>query len=142
MTTALYDPGALLVPLGSVITTSTTYTGVKVFPRQLSTTAVVLHVTAVTATGTYSAALEVSDIQGGTYTRILTLPVRASSPGVYHGGLQGNLAQCYDADSLWLRLVVTLGGASPSLTFGCWLTKPTTGFGLATRGYGEIVVVP
>lgn len=78
---------------------------------------------------TYVLSIGVSDVVGGTYTTIASLS-SAIVKAAYAAGtkrievpLSGNLAQEIDADSDWIQCVATLGGTTPSITYGCHLEE-------------------
>jgi hypothetical protein len=88
----------------------------------------VIHVTALDFTTTdesYIFDISVSDAQGGTFTKVATLPDIGSADalGIYEVPLSGSLVDALDADADWIRVGVTLAGTSPSVTYGCFLTK-------------------
>jgi hypothetical protein len=88
----------------------------------------VFYVTAMdfaTTDETYVFDISVSDTSGGTYTKIATLPDIGSADGTgkYEVALSGALAQGLDSDAAFIRCGATLGGTTPSITYGCYLTK-------------------
>lgn len=75
---------------------------------------------------TYILSIGVSDLVGGTYTTIASIPsatILANGVGRLEVPLSGNLAQEFDADSDWIQCVATLGGTTPSITYGCHLEE-------------------
>ncbi len=74
---------------------------------------------------TYVFNIEVSDASGGTYTSIasLSFAAGAAQTGSYDIPLSGQLAEQLDADAEYIRVTATLGGTTPSVTYGCYLTK-------------------
>ena len=47
----------------------------------------------------------------------------ANTPGRLEIPLSGNLAQEFDLDSDWIQVKVTIGGTSPTITYGCHLEE-------------------
>lgn len=74
---------------------------------------------------TYVFNVEVSDAVGGTYTAIaeLNFAAAALAAGEFEIPLSGVLADQMDADADFVRIKCTLGGTSPSVTYGAYLTK-------------------
>lgn len=73
---------------------------------------------------TYVFTVEVSDLVGGTYTPIATLTVTRGVTGKYTIPLSGELAQKLDDDCDFIRIKATLGGTTPSITYGAYLATP------------------
>ncbi len=48
--------------------------------------------------------------------------VTISAPGVYEVPLSGQQIEQVDPDAAAIRCVATLGGTTPSITYGCYLT--------------------
>jgi hypothetical protein len=85
----------------------------------------VLNVTAIdrtTGDETYVFDISVSDASGGTFTKVATLPA-ITAVGTYEIPLSGELVRQHDDDADWVRVGCTLGGTSPSITYGAFLTK-------------------
>jgi len=100
-------------------------TGIAFDCRKLKDYVCVVYVTAIDATTgdeTYVLNVGVSDAVDGTYTPIATLPnIRATGTGLYVIPLNGEIAAKLDADSDFIQIAATLGGTSPSITYGAFL---------------------
>jgi hypothetical protein len=131
---AIVDAGTMLFPAGQ-ITTNTDGTPLLIRPRTLTTCAWVISML-VPPAGAATFSLAVSNLPAGTYTTISTVQWAAGQSGSRQVplGLNSNLAQVLDNDSLWVRCSVTTAGA---LTLaGSWLTKASDGGpGLGSRSY-------
>lgn len=141
---AIFDVATELAAAATVTATAST-TGVAIPCRMLAISDWVIYVTAIDAASndeTYSFALQVSDVVGGTYTTIATHAwPRAHGAGRAHIPINGDMASFQDTDSAFMRVTATLGGTTPSVTYGAFLTKPTNKVGLA-REAGDIVTFP
>lgn len=141
---AVFDAAAELVA-PATITGTTSATGVAIACRMLPTSDWVIYVQTIDATDgneTYVFTLEVSDVVGGTYTAIAshTWP-RAHGTGRAHIPINGDMAAFQDTDSAFMRVTATLGGTTPSIKFGSYLTKATNKIGLG-RKQGDVVTFP
>lgn len=120
-------------------------TGVAIPVRFLPMADWVIHVTAIDAASTdetYVFTLEVSDLVGGTYTKIAEhVWPRAHGVGVQHIPISGDMASFQDPNSAFVRTTVTLGGTTPSVTFGSYLTKASNKYGIAVKP-GDFPVFP
>jgi len=137
MSVQLFDADAtfsLVIPRGT-ITVSTTYPGVRANVLAAPTCVWCIAVSAVSATGTYTFALQVSDVLGGTYLPIAawTWPAGTSTPHQVAVGVSATAARMANPQAAYVRVVATLGGASPSVTLESWVTKPGGAVGLGTR---------
>lgn len=75
---------------------------------------------------TYVLSIGVSDVVAGTYTTIASIAsatIIANLTGRLELPLSGNLAQEFDSDSDWIQVKATLGGTTPSITYGCHLEE-------------------
>lgn len=104
-----------------------------------------LFVTAIDAVSTdetYVFTLEVSDLVGGTYTEIAK-HVWPRGKGVGRVGIpiNGSVAAFQDTDSDWVRVTATLGGTTPSITYGSFLSKDANHVG-AGVDVGDAVIWP
>lgn len=131
---AILDTATVLLPSG-VLSANTDGTPLQLFPRQLATSAWVVHVSVPPAAAA-TFVLAVASTSGGTYSEIARLAWPAGTTGAQQVpvGVQGNMAQFRNNTALWVRVSVTTSGA---LTMsGSWLTTPTDGGpGLASRSY-------
>jgi hypothetical protein len=143
MSNQVFDKALELSPLGAPIVATASSTGVALSPRMLPTCDWVIYVTALGAVGTetYVFTLEVSDLVGGTYIAIAshTWP-RAHGRGRAHIPINGDMALWQDSDSAFLRVTATLGGTTPTITFGSFLAKAATRVGMGIK-QGDIVTV-
>ena len=136
MTQAVFDKLLELRDGAAAAVTSTASgTGIAVNPRMLPSCSWVISVTAIVANDadeTYVFTLEVSDVVGGTYTPIASFNwPRGNGAGKVHIGIQPDQAAFQDTDSAFVRVTATLGGTTPSVTYGSYLTKATTNPGKA-----------
>ena len=110
-------------------TSTAAETGISFPCRKLGAYKAVFNISAIdytTEDETYVLSIGVSDVVGGTYTTIASIPsatVIANLTGRLEIPLSGNLAQEFDADSDWIQVKATLGGTSPSITYGCHLEE-------------------
>jgi hypothetical protein len=118
-------------------------TGIAMAVRFLPTCDWVIYVTALGIVGseTYAFTLEVSNLVGGTYTAIArhVWPI-GHGPGEAHVPINGDLAAWQDTDSAFVRVTATLGGTSPTITYGSFLSKAANKMGMG-MGPGDIVAV-
>jgi hypothetical protein len=126
-------------------TSTASEAGVAMQVRFLPVCDWVIHVTALDAASadeTYVFTLEVSDASGGTYTAIAshTWP-RGHGAGTMHIPINGDMASFQDTDSDWIRVTATLGGTSPSITYGSYLAKAANKHGIAAKP-GDVVTFP
>lgn len=70
---------------------------------------------------TYVLSIGVSDAVGGTYTTIASVTIPRGTTGQVIIPLSGALAQKLDDDADFVRISATLGGTTPSLTYGAYL---------------------
>ena len=121
-----FDKNLELKTSGAVTSTAST-TGVAVNVRPQREYTCVIAVTAVKTSitdETYVLEVEVSDLVGGTYTAVGTIPaVQTTGVGNYKVPLSGPWVAKLDADSAFIRLTATLGGTDPSVTYQAYLTK-------------------
>ncbi len=114
------------VDAGAITSTAST-TGLRFPIRKYKGLCVMVHVTAIDATSndeTYVLTVEVSDTVNGTYTPIAALPnIRDAGTGIYTIPISGETAQQLDDDSAFVRVTATLGGTTPSLTYGAYIAQ-------------------
>lgn len=106
--------------------TSTASETAKAFPiLKYEALDVVVFVSAIDATTgdeTYVLTVEVSDTSGGTYVAIAALPnIRAAGTGVYLIPISGATALKLSASAAYIRITATLGGTTPSITYGAFI---------------------
>lgn len=113
-------------------TSTAAETGIAFDCRKVDQYKAVFNVTAMDGTTgdeTYTLSIGVSDQVSGTYTTIATTPALAGStwdgsvPFALELPLSGSIAESLDADSDFIQCKATLAGTSPSITYGCFLTK-------------------
>jgi len=124
----IYDGDLALRTSGTAITSTTSATGVEFDVRHIGAYKAVIQYNGMDyATGdeSYVFSIEVSDLVGGTYTAIATLPDigSATASGRLDVPLNGKIAEELDSDSAFIRVTATLGGTSPSIDYDCYLTK-------------------
>jgi hypothetical protein len=146
MTTAVFDKALELRNVADGAETATaSETGIAVPVRFLPTCDWVIFVTAIDAASTdetYVFTLEVSDLVGGTYTKIAEhVWPRGHGVGKMHIPINGDMASFQDTDSAFVRVTATLGGTTPSVTYGSYLTKASDKLGIARR-VGDVVTFP
>lgn len=112
------------------ITSTTAEVGKLLYPRNHHVYTAVVDIGAIDRANldeTYQITIETSDSLAGAYVTLATL-----SSGVIVGGgnnktyeipLSAALATYTDVTSLYIRVAATLGGTTPSLTYGCFLTQ-------------------
>jgi hypothetical protein len=143
---AVYDVETELVALpAAAVTTTTSSTGKAIACRMLPVCDWVIYVTEIDAASndeTYSFALQVSDVVGGSYTTIATHAwPRGHGTGKLAIPIKGEMASFQDTDSAFMRVTMTSGGTTPSIKYGSYLTKTSNGLGIA-RKYGDAVAFP
>lgn len=109
-------------------TSSADETAVAFDCRNIGAYKAVFHITAIdftTGDESYVLDISVSDTSGGTYTKVATMPDigAATSTGIYEVPLSGELVDALDSDAAFIRCGATLGGTTPSITYGCYITK-------------------
>ena len=145
MSQAVFDKALELrdVAAGAVTATTST-TGITLPVRYLPVCSWMIHVTAIGVVGTetYVFTLEVSDLVGGTYTAIAR-HVWPIAHGIGHVliPISGDLATFQDTDSDWVRVTATLGGTTPTITYGSALMKSANKLGIAASP-GNFVTIP
>lgn len=128
-TQRIYDANLVLRDIDDGAETATANeTAINVEAINLEEFKAVIHVTALdftTGDETYVFDISVSDLVGGTFTKVATLPDigSATATGIYEIPLSGALVQGLDSDADWIRVGATLGGTTPSVTYGAFLTK-------------------
>lgn len=146
MSQAVFDKATELRNIADGAETATaSETAINYPVRFLPGSSWVVFVTALDAAGadeTYVFSLEVSDLIGGSFTKIAELVwPRAHGAGKLHVPISGDLASFQDTDSDWIRVTCTQGGVSSSITYGSYLTKSTNKLGIAAKP-GDIVTSP
>ena len=90
-----------------------------------------INVSAVAAAGAdelYDFTVEVSDVVAGTYTVVGSGSyLRGWGPGMMIIPLNGQVIKQLDADADWMRINLNVTGASPSITYGAWLSPADHG---------------
>lgn len=112
-------------------TSTAAETGISFPCRKIGGYKAVINVSAIKVSATdetYVFSIGVSDAVGGTYTVIASIAsaivvATANTPGRLEIPLSGNLAQEFDLDSDWIQVKVTIGGTSPTITYGCHLEE-------------------
>jgi len=124
----IYDTALALRTSGTPITATTSETGVSFPVRKIDDYKAVIQYSGMdfaTTDETYVFSIEVSDLVGGTYTAIATLPNIGGTQGSGRLDipLNGKLAEELDANSAFIRVTATLGGTTPSIDYDCFLTE-------------------
>jgi hypothetical protein len=113
-------------------TTTTAETGIAFACRKIGGYKAVFNISALDTTNTdetYVLSIGISDVVGGTYTTIgsiasaTVLANFAAGNGRLEIPLSGNLAREFDTDAEFIQCVATLGGTTPSITYGCHLEQ-------------------
>ena len=125
---SIYDGDLVLRTSGSAITSTTSATGIAFDVRNIGDYKAVIQYNGkdyTTEDESYIFSIGVSDLVGGTYTNIATLPDigALAASGRLDIPLNGKIAETLDADSAFIRVTATLAGTSPSIDFDCYLTK-------------------
>ena len=124
----IYDAALVLRTAGSTETSTASETGVAFDVRKIGDYKAVIQYTDMdfgATNETYVFSIEVSDLVGGTYTAIATMPDigGAQGSGRLDIPLNGKIAELLDSDSAFIRVTVTLGGTTPIIDYDCFLTK-------------------
>src|SRR4029453_4191020 len=121
---SILDTGTVLMPHATYSTTQS-FAPLLLYPRQLGTAALVIHLlTPPAASATFT--VEVASTSGGTYSPIgvHVWPAGVSGSRQLALGVNSSLAHKLNTTSLWLRLSLTTTGA---LTGSAFLTKASDG---------------
>lgn len=108
-------------------TSTAAETGLAFNPRKIGDYKVVINISArdyTTEDETYALTVGISDAVGGTYTTVATLAsatIITNGAGRYELPLMGNWAELLDDDAAFINITATLGGTSPSITYGAHL---------------------
>jgi len=135
----IYDVEAsvLLAPAGAAITSDTTYPTVTAQAHLLPTAVWAINVTTSVASGSYTMILEASDVEAGPYATIARLDWPSGKTGSHQLalGASASVARAASGSSRtrYLRARALLGGASPSLTWRSWISKPGGAVGVASK---------
>lgn len=121
----MYDSVLVLRTSGTPETSTASETGVEFAVRKIGAyKAVIQYNGKIYTNETYIFTISVSDLVGGTYTIIGTVPDIGDN-GVTSGRLDiplnGKFAEELDADSAFIRVTVTITGSAPSLDYDCYL---------------------
>lgn len=123
----IYDTDLVLRAAGTPETATAAETGIAFDVRKIADyKAVIQYSGKIYTNETYIFAIEISDLVGGTYTAIATMPDigdNGSVAGRLDIPLSGKIAELLDADSAFIRSIVTITGAAPSIDYDCFLTK-------------------
>jgi len=120
----IYDAAVALRTSVSAITTTTSDTGISFPVRNMEDYKASISYSGVVGTGTYTFAIQVSNLVAGTYTTIASVTINpAVSSGRLDIPLNGKIAEQLDDDSAFIRVTATLGGTSPSVVYNCFLSK-------------------
>lgn len=124
MSGVIFDKAMELLAPGAALATTGSSTGVLLYPRQFPTCDWVVYASGVVATGTYVLTLQVSDVVGGSYTTIATLTwPPAVAAGEVRVPITGFTSQWFDNDSKFMRVTYTIGGTTPGIVLGSFITK-------------------
>lgn len=130
---AILDTATVLMP-HATYSTNQSFPGLALYPRQLPTAAVTIHIlTPPVAACTFT--LEVASTSGGVYSPVAVLAWPAGVVGSKQLAIGANSSRAWIANntSVWARLSLATTGA---LTGSAWLSKSTDGsFGLGSRSY-------
>jgi hypothetical protein len=141
MSTAVFDKALELIAPGTALAANGSATGVLLYPRMLPVCDWVLYGSGTVATGTYVFNLQISDVIGGVYTTIATFTwPPALAAGRVHIPISGQMAAFLDTDSRYIRLNYVIGGTTPGIVLGSFLSKAATNSGYAYRP-GDFITV-
>ena len=123
----IYDTALVLRAAGTPETGTAAETGIAFDVRKIEDyKAVIQYSGKVYTNETYIFAIEISDLVGGTYTAIATMPdigANGVTSGALDVPLNGKIAEELDVDSAFIRSIVTITGTAPSIDYDCFLTK-------------------
>jgi len=123
----IYDSALALRVSGSAESSTASETGVEFAVRNIGAYKAVINYSGKVYTNeTYIYTIEVSDVVGGTYTAIATMPDigdNGSVAGTLNIPLNGKIAEELDVDSAFIRVTVTITGSAPGIDYDCFLTK-------------------
>jgi hypothetical protein len=141
VTVQVFDKALELVAPGAALAATGSSTGVLLYPRMFPTADWVIYASGVVATGTYVLALQVSDVVGGTYTTIaqVTWPPTMAA-GRLHVPINGQMSGFFDTDSKYVKVAWTIGGTTPGIVLGSFISLAANNAGLAVD-VGDIVTV-
>ncbi len=121
----LFDYNLLLRNISDGAETSTAAeTGIAFDCRKLHEYVCVVYISACDSASsdeTYTLSIGVSDVVGGTYTTVASQSITRGTTGQVIIPLSGALAQKLDDDSDFIQIKATLGGTTPSITYGAYL---------------------
>lgn len=124
MTTAVFDKALELLAPGAPLAANGSSTGVLLYPRSFPTADWVIYCSGAVATGTYTFNLQVSDVIGGTYTTISSLTWTPTvAAGKLSTAIKGFTAQWLDNDSKYVRVNYVIGGTTPGIVAGSYISK-------------------
>jgi hypothetical protein len=120
-----YDAALVLRgPSAGAVTSTTAETGIALEVLKAGPFKAVFTVTAAddtTGDETYALSIETdADTDFGSPTEIISLPV--TEPGVYEWPLSSELIGQFDTSAAAIRVKATLGGTTPSITYGAYLS--------------------
>lgn len=145
MTQAIFDGALELKATGAAVTSTGSTTGIAIAARFLPVCDWVVNVTAIdftTTDETYIFTLEVSNLVGGTYSIVATLPwIGSRGPGKVSVPVSGERAAFMNTTSAFMRVTATLAGTTPSVTYTSYLAKAANRLGTA-QNHGDIVTWP
>ena len=126
MASVIYDAESsveLRDPDAAAVTSTTTGTAIDFNLDAANGFAVILNVQSVDRTDadeTYVLTIESLDSAGANQFTQLTAPSITES-GNYRFLIDGETAAKFDTDAAKIRAVMTIGGTSPSIKYGCWV---------------------
>lgn len=144
MSTQLYDAGAVLIPSGT-ITTTTTFPSLQMAAHAFGETAWTIHIASITATTTLTVILETSTSEAGSYAEIsrFTWPTGETTAQQIALGASASVARSASNSSRvsWIRARALVGGSTPSVTLQAWLGKFGGGVGTGSKP-GQALAFP
>lgn len=110
--------------------TTTSETGVAFESRKTDVFKVVVHHAAIGGTvdgsNYWTISVEVSDVQGGTYTEVASTGALAAASAQIELAISGVNVERLDADADWIRVTATeTGSTAGNLTYGAYITPAT-----------------
>ena len=134
----IYDAEAsvMLAPTGgAAIIADTTYPVITANAHLWPTAAWVINVSAINSTGAYTFLLEIADAQAGPFSTIARVdwPAGATGSKQVAAGASASAARIAAASARvrFCRVRALVGGATPSVAFSSWLSKPGGAVGIA-----------
>lgn len=143
MPRSMYDFGTELRASSAPAITASGNTSALAVPglTRILTSSWNLSVSACAASGTYRLALEAALTQAGSWTEIAALQWDPTKTGNVQVPVGQSVTNHIDPRLSWVRMVWTLGGASPSLMVASWISKTVDKVGTGSRARDDVQVL-